>query len=380
MKNFTAICGILCAMAGAAHAGGIDRSGQPISIIFEKGNYAELSYGWINPSVSGNDDAMFGGRGTGSVAGDHNLPGLALKYDFTDKLSGAIIYDQAYGADILYPIGQSIAFGGTSAQMDSEGLTGLLRYKFNENFSVHGGIRASKAGGEVTLAGLAYSAPDGSNGLNGYNVNFDNAWGTGYVAGVAYERPEIALRVALTYYSKVEHELDTVETLPANLGGVSLASVTTVDTPQAWHLDAQTGVAEDTLIFANIRWVDWSDFLINPQTLEALTGQGLVSLDDTTTYTLGVGRKFNENWSGTAFITYEPATGDDLVSPLAPTNGYKGIGFAAIYTKDNMRVTAGARYLDLGDADPETGTPDTGRASMTGNDAVALGIKVGFSF
>ena len=115
-------------MAGAAHAGGIDRSGQPISIIFEKGNYAELSYGWINPSVSGNDDAMFGGRGTGSVAGDHNLPGLALKYDFTDKLSGAIIYDQAYGADILYPIGQSIAFGGTSAQMDSEGLTGLLRY------------------------------------------------------------------------------------------------------------------------------------------------------------------------------------------------------------------------------------------------------------
>ena len=380
MKNFTAICGILCAMAGAAHAGGIDRSGQPISIIFEKGNYAELSYGWINPSVSGNDDAMFGGRGTGSVAGDHNLPGLALKYDFTDKLSGAIIYDQAYGADILYPIGQSIAFGGTSAQMDSEGLTGLLRYKFNENFSVHGGIRASKAGGEVTLAGLAYSAPDGSNGLNGYNVNFDNAWGTGYVAGVAYERPEIALRVALTYYSKVEHELDTVETLPVNLGGVSLESVTTVDTPQAWHLDAQTGVAEDTLIFANIRWVDWSDFLINPQTLEALTGQGLVSLDDTTTYTLGVGRKFNENWSGTAFITYEPATGDDLVSPLAPTNGYKGIGFAAIYTKDNMRVTAGARYLDLGDADPETGTPDTARASMTGNDAVALGIKVGFSF
>ena len=132
MKNFTAICGILCAMAGAAHAGGIDRSGQPISIIFEKGNYAELSYGWINPSVSGNDDAMFGGRGTGSVAGDHNLPGLALKYDFTDKLSGAIIYDQAYGADILYPIGQSIAFGGTSAQMDSEGLTGLLREKCRE--------------------------------------------------------------------------------------------------------------------------------------------------------------------------------------------------------------------------------------------------------
>jgi long-subunit fatty acid transport protein len=378
MKNFTAICGILCAMAGAAHAGGIDRSGQPISIIFEKGNYAELSYGWINPSVSGNDVAVFGGRGTGSVAGDHNLPGLALKYDFTDKLSGAVIYDQAYGADILYPLGDSIALGGTSAQMDSEGITGLLRYKFNENFSVHGGIRASKASGEITLSGAAYGA------FSGYNVDFDDAWGTGYVAGVAYERPEIALRVALTYYSKVTHDLDTTENLPAAIaplfGTSTVDSETSVDTPQAWHLDAQTGVAEDTLVFANIRWVDWSDFLIQPQAFTSLVPQGLVTLDDTTTYTLGVGRKFNDNWSGTAFVTYEPSTGDDLVSPLAPTNGYKGVGFAAIYTQDNMRITMGARYLDLGDAQPETGTPDEARASMEDNDAVALGIKVGFSF
>ncbi|MGL4310620.1 MAG: OmpP1/FadL family transporter [Paracoccaceae bacterium] len=374
MKNFTAICGVLFVMAGSAYAGGIDRSGQPINIIYEKGNYAELSYGWINPSVSGNDDAMFGGRGTGSVAGDHNLPGIALKYDFNDQFSGAIIYDQAYGADILYPIGESVALGGTSAKMDSEGVTALLRYKFNDNISVHGGIRASKASGEVRLSGLAYGP------LNGYNVAFDDAWGTGYVAGVAYEKPEIALRVALTYFSKVAHDLDTTETLPAGLGGLSIASVTTVDTPQAVHLDVQSGIAEDTLLFGNIRWVDWSEFLIDPQTLVAATGQGLVKLDDTTTYTLGVGRKFNDTWSGSVFVTYEPSTGDDLVSPLAPTNGYKGIGMAAVYTRDNMRITMGARYLDLGDAKPETGTPDTARASMENNDAVALGIKVGFSF
>lgn len=390
MKQFTALCGVLAAFAGAsgaALAGGVDRSGQPIGIIFEQGNYVELSYGQINPSVSGNDLAIYGGRATGSVADKHGLPGLAIKYNFNDKLSGALIYDNAYGADIDYATaaeGGSAMLGGTSALLDSEGITGILRYKFNDNFSAHGGIRASKASGEVNLAGLAYGP------VSGYNVQFDGDWGTGYLAGVAYEKPEIALRIALTYFSKVKHKLDTVETFASNIvnpatgavlvpGGLPLGSVTEVNTPQAVNLDVQSGIAKDTLLFGSIRWVDWSSFDITPQTFGAVTGGGLVSLEDTTTYTLGVGRKFNDNWSGSAFVTYEPK-GDALVSPLAPTNGYKGIGLAAVYTQDNMKVTFGARYLDLGNAQAETGTPDTARADMRGNHAVAVGVKVGFTF
>ena len=145
------------------------------------------------------------------------------------------------------------------------------------------------------------------------------------------------------------------------------------------NLDFQTGVAPNTLAFGSVRWVDWSNFLIDPAWLTPTTGGGLVSLEDTTTYTLGVGRKFNENWSGSIFASYEPK-GDPLVSPLAPTNGYRGIGIGVVYTQDNMKVTLGARYLDLGDAQPETGTPDTARANMTGNHAVAVGVKVGFNF
>ncbi|WP_225029240.1 outer membrane protein transport protein [Xinfangfangia pollutisoli] len=366
--------------AGAASAGGVDRSGQSIGIIFEQGNYAELSYGLINPSVSGNDVALFGGRNTGSVAGNHSLPGIALKYDFTDRLSGAIIYGQDYGADISYPLGDSIALGGTMAELNSDVITGILRYKFDGGFSAHAGIRASKASGEVTLSGFAYDPPGPVN-LSGYNVTFDDAWGTGYLVGAAFEKPEIALRVAITYFSKVTHDLDTTETFSTALGpipaGVPLTSTTSVDTPQAVNLDFQSGVAQNTLVFGSIRWVDWSSFLIDPQYFTGATGSGLVELEDTTTYTLGVGRKFNDNWSGSVFVTYEPE-GDPLVSPLAPTNGYKGIGLAAVYTQDNMKITMGARYLDLGDA--SAATSDTARAEMTGNSAVALGIKVGFSF
>ena len=388
MKQVTALCGVLAAMAGTtglAMAGGVDRSGQSIGILFETGNYVELSYGQINPSVSGTDNAIPGrypgGVDTGSVAGNHSLPGLALKYQFNDQLSAAVIYDQAYGADIYYanPLageGGTPLIGGTRAILNSEGLTAILRYKFNDAISVHGGIRASKASANVTLSGAAYRAPDGTNGLNGYNVDFDTTWGTGYLVGAAFEKPEIAMRVALTYFSKVSHDMDTTETI----GGVPVAapSVTTVDTPQAVNLDVQSGIAKDTLLFGSVRWVDWSNFKIEPDFFANTLGRGsLVDLEDTTTYTLGVGRKFNDNWSGSVFVTYEPK-GDPNVSPLAPTNGYKGIGLAAVYTRDNMKVTMGARYLDLSDANASPGGVPL--AAMTDNHAVAVGVKVGFTF
>lgn len=394
MKTITGALGVLTVSASAVAAGGIDRSGQSIGTLFEKGNYFELSFGVIRPDVTGKDLTPYRTE-TGSVAGNHNLPGLALKYDFSDRISGLLQYDQAYGADISYPEFNgftgtgSYMLGGTYANVDSMGLTGLLRYKFDRGFSVHGGLRLSKASGQVGLRGAAYGpAFDPSNpatyrSVNGYSADLDDDWAAGYVLGMAYERPDIALRVALTYFSKISHKFDTVETLPggaaAVLGATTVTSVTEVDTPQAINLEFQTGIAPDTLMFASARWVDWSEFKIDTSWLKASTGEGLVDLEDTVTYTLGIGRKFTENWSGSIFATYEPS-GDKLISPLAPINGYKGIGVAAVYTQDNMRVTLGLRYLKLGDADPETGTPDVARAEMRDNHAVALGLKVGFTF
>ena len=319
-----------------AQAGGVDRSGQSIGIIFEKGNYAELSFGIIKPSVSGTDVASFP---TQSVAGNHSLPGIAFKYDLSDRLSASLIYGQDYGADVYYPTaaaGGSVMLGGTSAVLDSDVVTGILRYKFNDSFSVHGGIRASKASGEVTLAGAAYGP------VNGYNVTFDEAWGTGYLIGGAYEKPDIALRVALTYFSKVGHDLDTAETfataLPGIPAGVPLPSVTTVDTPQAVNLDFQSGVAANTLAFGSIRWVDWSNFMIDPAWFTPATGGGLVALEDTTTYTLGVGRKFNDNWSGSIFASYEPK-GDPLVSPAVPAGAVvrEGDGSQTVWVTADRR-------------------------------------------
>lgn len=368
-------------------AGGLDRSGQVISPLWEPGNYAELSFGHVEPDVSGTDLALGpypGGMKTGNVANSYNSLSLAYKHQFNENWSAAIIMDQPFGADLLYPTDGSLNLGGTSVSVDSTQLTGIVRFAMPEHgFGVHAGLRAAKTDANVALNGLAYGA------VNGYELDVSEDTAYGWLAGVSWERPDIAARVALTYYSEIEHEFDVTESGPLvdpdgagplpSLPLLNGRSTMKVMAPESWNLEFQTGVNPNTLVFGSIRWVDWSSFRVDPDQFVQVTGGGLVDLEDSTTYTLGVGRKFTDQWSGSASFTYEKS-GNELVSPLAPTNGRKSITLAAIYTMDRLKVTTGISYSKLGDSTPETGTPDEARASMEDNDYWGVGVKVGYSF
>lgn len=371
MSRFLSSAGVLALCTGTAIAGGIDRSGQGNGALFEKGRYVELSFGFVQPSVSGNDVAVFGSGASGDVAANYTQLGLSYKYDINEKLSFALNIDQPFGADVLYGT-TSVALGNTNAVANATAITGLMRYKFNDAFSVHGGLRAQKSDAFIRLQGAAYA------GLSTYNVTLESDTALGYVVGVAYEKPEIALRVALTYNSAIKHEFDTIER--AGLVQIAPQSITETKTPQSVNLDFQTGIAANTLLFGQVRWVDWSQVELSPTFFAGATGgASLIELDNTVTYTLGVGRKFSDTWSGAFSLTYEDST-DPLVSPLAPTDGRFGATLAGVYTKDNMKISAGVNYTMLGDAQPETGTPDVARANFTDNSALGIGIKVGFSF
>lgn len=369
MQRMTMALAALTVTTGLAHAGGIDRSGQDNAILFEPGRAMELSFGSVMPKVSGTDIAT--GAKIGNVAADYTQLSFGYKADLTDTLSYSLTLDSPFGADVAYggsPFASSL--GGTTALARTTALTGLVRYKVGGNVSVFGGPRIQQADAHVDLRGLAYGP------FNGYSVDLSSNTAVGYVVGAAYEKPEIALRVALTYNSAITHKFDTLETVgPVTVG----TAPTKVDTPQSINLDFQTGVAANTLVFGQIRWVEWSAFRLDPAFFTSKAGGGLIALKDTTTFTLGVGRKFSDAWSGAFSVTYEKP-GAKLVSPLAPTTGQIGATLAAVYTVNNMKITAGINYTELGDADPETGTPDTARARFTGNSAVGVGVKVGFTF
>lgn len=352
--------------ATIATAGGIERTTQSPLVLFETGTHLELSLGRAQPSLSGTDLLA---ANISNVAGAFNLPAAAFKFDASQNLSFAVIMDKPYGADIQYGT-TSTLLGGTSAKASTQAITVLAKYQINDNFSVYGGLRNQTAEGDIRLQGLAYG------GVSGYQVNLGKDAATGYVVGAAYEKPEIALRVALTYNSAIKHTMTATET-----GPITLTSPIEVKTPESWNLEFQSGVAENTLVFGSIRHVKHSQFRVDPTGFVGATGGGLIDLENSTTYRLGVGRRFSDQFSGSLSVAYEAASDDDLVSPLAPSNGFTQIAIGGSYDiNEKTKLSAGVSHTWIGDARPETGTPDVARASFTGNSAWAFGAKIAFKF
>ncbi|MEM9786840.1 MAG: outer membrane protein transport protein [Pseudomonadota bacterium] len=373
MKQALTAGAALLLTTSLAHAVGLDRSGQPIGIIFEEGGatgaYAELSFGYVMPELEGEDVAAFGGGDTGNVAEDYGVLGFGYKRDINDQISFALIVDEPYGADIKYPVGDSVALGGTEAVLDSVAVTGLVRYKIDNNISVYGGLRAQSLEGSVTLDGLAYGGPP-PGGVSGYSVDLDRDTGFGYTLGAAYEIPEIALRLAVTYISEVEHEFGTTDTFGSTAD-------TEVTTPQAVNLDFQTGIAADTLLFGSVRWAEYSVVIVEPENFPL---GSLTDIEDGFGYTLGIGRRFSDAFSASISAGFEPEGDSDLVSPLAPTNGNYSIGVAGEYKVNDVTLAAGVRYIVPGDASAETGTPDTARADFSDSSAIGVGFQIGYNF
>lgn len=371
MKNLTITGAALLLSTTAAYAGGLDRSGQPVGILFEEGNVVELSFGNVSPDVSGTTVGTgLGSFSSGNMASSYVQIGAGLKYDLNEQVSLALIFDQPYGASVSYD-GADVGYytGAATADVTSSSITAMARYKIDGNFSVHGGLRyqtVEASVGKPTIPG------------GGYTIDSEPSSAVGFVAGAAYERPEIALRVALTYNSAIEHDIEATEVCVV---AACTTATTTVETPESINLDFQTGVAADTLVFGSVRYAKWTQFDFAPP---GHAGLGLGSLqdydDDTVAYSLGVGRRFNDEWSGALTIGYEGSTGG-FAGNLAPTDGNTSVGLGATYTGDGFKVTGGVRYIMLGDAETEHPLiPGSVGSSFTDNTAIAAGVKVVYSF
>jgi len=362
--------------ATAAHAGGIERTNQTVGILFQEGRYVELSFGFVDPDVSGVATAASPtpGASSGNMVDSYFVFGAAYRADINEQLSYAIIFDQPFGAATDYPAGSGYFAQGATANLDTNAVTALLKYTTPDNFSVYGGLRYQTLGADAFIPYVTAGA--GPNPGAPYQVDGSRDGGVGYVVGAAYERPEIALRIALTYNSAIDHDLATTES--AFLGS-DITSTTPVETPQSVNLDFQTGIAADTLLFGGIRWVDWTEFNITPQVYESIIGRPLVSYSsDTTTYVIGIGRRINETWSVSGRISYEEPTGG-FASNLGPTDGYLGAAIGVQYTQGPIQISGGISYIDIGDAETQLLAP-VAASNFTGNSAYGLGLRVGYTF
>ncbi|MDO4580429.1 MAG: transporter [Acinetobacter sp.] len=388
----------------AVQAAGLDRSGQSISAFLQPGNYAEAGISVLDPEVQGKDNA---GNKVSDMAEDYYFPTAAIKIQATDKISLGLLYDQPFGADSQYAP-ESNAFAtvntntgvleGTSVEVKTNSITALIGYQPNENWNVYAGPVYQSVKAKVSLRGTAYRGPQV---LGGYDIDLKESEAYGWLAGFAYSIPEIALKAAVTYRSEIKHELDTTETFGFGTDGALYIPGLTgtllgkpviptyhkaeITTPQSVNIDLQSGIAKNTLAFANIRWVHWDQFAVKPAYLFQLTGaltgkqQNLVDYsDDQWSATVGVGRKFNSHWSGSASVGYDSGAGNP-VTTLGPTEGYWSVGLGGLYSPaENYFIQAGVKYFWLGDATARTGTTNVGE--FEDNYALGYGLKIGYRF
>lgn len=366
--------------AGAASAGGVERSAQSMAILFERGNYVEFGLSHSRPSVSGAFEPAPGQTfQSGNMARAFTTFNIGIKGDLSDELSYAFILDEPIGASVEYPADTGYFAEGANARLQSTALTGVLRYRFDGGFSAHAGIRAVRTQGEVAL-------PFAGN----YTMSTNTDTAFGYLVGVAWERPEIAARVALTYNSRITHSFSASESAVVMIDDTPTPLVsddgfrTTI--PESLQLEFQTGIAEGTLLFGALRYVRWTQFDISPQLYTGPQDGGglgqrpLVSYDSSSlTWNLGVGRQLNENWSGAVSVGFERKSGDPLAN-LGPTDGFLSLGLGVTYRDGPIMVAGGVQYRKLGSgATREIG--DTGtRAEFSGNSAIGLGLRVGYRF
>ncbi len=443
-------------VASMSNAAGLDRSGQDITAFLQDGLYAEASYTYIDGDVSGEDAS---GNKVGDIAKSYDFFRYGVKTDINDTFSVGILYDEPFGAaadyvgnnnfvtnsdpDLLIQgftrnpnlteglVDQNIdalraaltpgnpddltaeelqqaqgqlisleaakglaATAGEATQVEvrTESITGILGAKFgaNKEFQAYGGPVAQRVRADVKLRGTAYSS------ATGYSTHISNDQDYGWIAGMSYSKPEIALKAALTYRSEIKHNAKAFETFPiATAAGATagLALPTTrhtdieIKTPESVNFDFQTGINPTTLATAKVRWVPWSDFAITPSLYNEVStanpayrpdGLSLVSYDDDQwAVELGLAKRLTPALAVSGNVGWDSGAGDPVTS-LGPIEGYYSVGLGAKYNvTENWAVSAGGKYLWFGDAKGKTPTQDI-VSNFEDNDGYVLGVKLSY--
>ena len=414
LKKLTTALILAALPTAGAFAAALDRSGQSIAAFLQPGNYFEAGISVLDPDVSGTTNAT--NQNTGDMAGDYYFPHAALKLQLNDKFSFGLIYDQPFGADAEYT--KTVAFthptqGNTSVEVDSQNLAMIFGFQPTENWNVYAGPVYQTIKGNVSLRGAAYSVLGGyhptagalpADTLPGYDANISEDGAAGWLAGFAYQIPEIALKASVTYRSEIDHDVYIDENIPS-LATLSSGAIlrpyaennTTITTPQSVNVDFQTGIMANTVAFANLRWVNWKDFAIRPnkfgqasdilgknQAVNQPNGFDLVAYtDDQISATVGVGRKLNDKWAGNVSAGWDSGAGNP-VTTLGPTEGYWNLGLGVQYSPTPQTfIAGGVKYFWLGDADAQSGSQfNTSKsvAKFEDSTAIAYGLKMGYRF
>jgi long-chain fatty acid transport protein len=397
-KLFKALLGASCAVVavvGSANAGGLERGGYNIDLLFDTSRFAAEAAGTyvmpdrklnnvvdINPADGIGSNGIGGGATNGvKETEDYWVPRVGLKAGFGESVDCMVDYSQPWGAHTNPGANWMGANDNIETKIDSDNYAATCSYKMpagSGQFRVLGGVFYQEVGGfkerlvapVPTLLGTSALG----NGIGRLDLE-DN--GVGWRVGAAYEIPEIAFRASLVYNSsvKLDNLTGTVDlTQIPNLGVAPLnrpifGRVTPIfgeaTMPEMVELKVQSGIAPDWLAFGSIKWTNWSRLQsvdLCPVGTEAIpctqsSPTFVTSLDllyrDGWTVSGGVGHKINDQWSAAANLTWDRGTTTGL---SAQTDTWTFGGGVAYTPNQNLelRLAGALGILTSGSAAPIT--------------------------
>jgi long-subunit fatty acid transport protein len=363
--------------AGSVVAGGADVTLMPTEMMFEKGNYAEVSSARVRPNVKGSLVAP-----TGSMYPDYSANTLALKMEVNDKLSigfadylsAAILVDYRNAGASGFP---ALVYSPAFVDLEIRSRLLAVKYQANDNVSILGGLKLSKTSNATANV---LKNPKGK-------LSIPSATGSALALGLAYEKPEIALRVSALYQSATKFDLP----MTSDQAGFGTLANGKAGLPKSMTLRFQSGIAKDTLVFGSAHRGDWAKSQVEFDTdnggATAPTGTlaARSSFTTTTAYTLGLGRKLSEKYAVSATYGWEKgsAVGTSL---LSTTGGKKSLSLGGKYTTGPLALSVGYSRVRFGDytCGPNcvmtSATPTFEDSNFVNNTASVFGVKIGLSF
>jgi long-chain fatty acid transport protein len=329
--GIAAAAGLLAATS--AYAGGLERGGYNIDLLFDPSDYAaESAVTYVNPQRDLNNvedinpaNGDLNGRPSDGIRDTEGywVPRLGVKAKIFEGVDCMADYSQPWGAHTNPGANWAGANDNIETKIESDNYAATCSYKWDVGqgqLRIIGGGFYQEVGGfkERLVADLT---PFGSP-LSGVGRLDLEGSGWGWRTGIAYEIPEYALRVSLVYNSAVD--LDNLSgtidlrnvLLPTPVGpiqGTKYNVESDASMPDSLELKFQTGFAPDWLVFGSVKWTDWSQLQIikvtavNPNPLTPPTSLDLLYRDGWTV-SGGIGHKFNEKLSGAMSLTWDRGT------------------------------------------------------------------------
>ena len=358
MRSKVAAATALVATVGMAQAGGFELQTLDTSIMYADGNSASISYATIDASIEGYKTGA-GDVSKKQVVKDQTVTNLAAKFDVGESLSFAVT---TYRSGAIQLDGGNGVNGNLAptGDVDLNTMALMAKYSLNENISVIGGMTQNtlKGGNVTTLAGS-------------YDVSGTTE--QGYIVGAAYSIPEIALKAELTYQPKT-----TFNTTTDYGPNVNPIAATSLGLPDTYALSFQTGIAADTLLTTSYRRANWSKSQIGITVAPGSLANINTEFEDSTAYSIGIGRRFTDNLSASITYSKEEASDPPFGSLFTVSNGSEAISAGLQYKRDNMTISGGISQRNVGDV--TVNATGVGTMQYTGNTVTAMGVKIAFAF